>query len=152
MELTGIGSVLRGLGDLYLLLAIACIAAAAIKPAGWKRKAIATTVVSILFGILPAKSLMEKSRHDAYAREAWAYFKKLCDEKSGERIYKTLFGGEKRACGQTTAARHREGFVRSILVWRSVQQRYSMGQNAVSPLREHLLEVVDGPQEYPSEA
>ena len=28
----------------------------------------------------------------AYAQEAWAYFKKMCDEKSGEKIYQSLRG------------------------------------------------------------
>mgnify|MGYP003348098301 FL=1 len=27
-----------------------------------------------------------------YAKEAWAYFRKLCEEKSGEKIYKTFKG------------------------------------------------------------
>lgn len=36
--------------------------------------------------------MIEKAQRDAYAREAWAYFKKLCDEKSGEKIYKTYTG------------------------------------------------------------
>jgi hypothetical protein len=29
-------------------------------------------------------------KDEAYVQEAWAYFKKLCDEKSGEKIYKSF--------------------------------------------------------------
>ena len=45
MELTGIGTVLRGLGDLYMLLAAVGIGLALYFPSGPKKKAIATVVV-----------------------------------------------------------------------------------------------------------
>jgi hypothetical protein len=31
-------------------------------------------------------------KSDEYVREAWAYFKNMCDERSGEKIYKTYSG------------------------------------------------------------
>ena len=36
-------------------------------------------------------------KSDAYAQEAWAYFKKMCDEKSGEKIYQDLRWRKERA-------------------------------------------------------
>ena len=92
LELTGMGSVLRGIGWLYWLLAIGAIYLA-IKKGKDRRAKITWALVAIaVFGFLPLKEIVERARHDAYAREAWAYFKKLCDEKSGEKIYKTYTG------------------------------------------------------------
>lgn len=92
MELTGIGQVLRGLGDLYILIALAAFAISLYKPIGWKKKAISMSIIAIVFGFIPAKNWIEKRQEEAFAREAWAYFKKLCAEKSGEKIYKTYSG------------------------------------------------------------
>jgi hypothetical protein len=48
----------------------------------------------ILIAVLPLVGACAggDKKSDAYAQEAWAYFKKLCDEKSGEKIYKTFVG------------------------------------------------------------
>lgn len=92
LELTGMGSVLRGIGMLYWLLAIGAIAFAIWKGKGRRAKTLWAVGAVAVFGFLPAKQMIEQAQRDAYAREAWAYFKKLCDEKSGEKIYKTYTG------------------------------------------------------------
>jgi len=92
LELTGMGSVLRGLGVLYWLLAIGAVALAIWKGNGKRGKSIWAAVAIAAFGFLPVKAMFEQAQRDAYAKEAWAYFKKLCAEKSGEKIYKTFTG------------------------------------------------------------
>ena len=92
LELTGMGSVLRAIGWLYWLLAIGAISLALIKGKTLRAKVIWTTVVVVVFGFLPGKAMIEQYQRDTYAKEAWAYFKKLCDEKSGEKIYKAYSG------------------------------------------------------------
>ena len=92
LELTGIGSVLRGMGILYWLLAIGAVALAIWQGKTRQRKALWAVIAVAVFGFLPVKQMVEHAKHEAYARKAWAYFKKLCDEKSGEKIYKTFTG------------------------------------------------------------
>lgn len=92
LELTGIASMLRGASFVYWLLAIALLVLVAWKVKRWTYKVTGIAVVVGLFGYLPVQSWMEAQKREAYAREAWAYFKKLCDEKSGEKIYKTYNG------------------------------------------------------------
>lgn len=92
LELTGFGSVLRGIGILYWVLAIGAVGLAIWKGKTWQRKTLWAGVAVVAFGFLPAKVMIEKAQKDAYAREAWAYFKKKCDEKAGEKIYKTYSG------------------------------------------------------------
>ena len=91
-ELTGMGSVLRGLGMLYWLLAMGAVALAIWKGKGGRGKAIWTVVAIVVFGFLPAKGLIEQHQREAYAKEAWAYFKKKCETEAGEKIYKTFTG------------------------------------------------------------
>lgn len=43
----------------------------------------------VLLALVSACAGGSDRKSDAYAQEAWAYFKKLCNERSGERIYKT---------------------------------------------------------------
>jgi hypothetical protein len=92
LELTGMGSVLRGIGMLYWLLAIAAVALAIWKGKGRRGKAIWAVVAIAVFGFLPVKGIVEQAQRDAYAREAWAYFKKKCETEAGEKIYKTFTG------------------------------------------------------------
>jgi len=92
LELTGMGSMLRGMGRLYWLLAISAVALAIWKGKTRQRKALWAAIAVAVFGFLPVKQMIEEAQRNAYAREAWAYFKKLCDEKSGEKIYKTHTG------------------------------------------------------------
>lgn len=92
LELTGIASVLRGIGVLYWVLAIGAVALAIWKGKTWQRKTLWAVVAVMVFGFLPAKEIIEQSKRDAYAREAWAYFKKKCDTEAGEKIYKTYTG------------------------------------------------------------
>jgi hypothetical protein len=91
-ELFGLSSTLGSLAVAYWLLAAACIALALYLPKDKKKKTVTAIAAALLFGILPAKSYFDKRERDAYAAEAWAYFKKLCDEKSGEKIYQTFRG------------------------------------------------------------
>lgn len=92
LELTGFGSVLRGIGLLYWVLAIGAVFLAIRYGKGTRGKVIWATVAIAVFGYLPGKAMIEQHQRDTYAKEAWAYFKKLCDEKSGEKIYKTHTG------------------------------------------------------------
>ena len=92
LELTGFGSVLRGIGFLYWALAIGALFLAIRFGKGTRGKVIWSAVAIAVFGYLPVKALIENQQRNAYAKEAWAYFKKLCDEKSGEKIYKTYTG------------------------------------------------------------
>ena len=77
---------------LYWLLAISAVALAIWKGKTRQRKALWAAIAVAVFGFLPVKQMIEEAQRNAYAREAWAYFKKLCDEKSGEKIYKTHTG------------------------------------------------------------
>ena len=92
VELTVLGSVLRAIGVLYWLLAIGVLALVLWKVKGTLRKTLSALAVVVLFGWLPAKQAYEAQKRQNYSREAWAYFKKLCDEKAGEKIYKTYTG------------------------------------------------------------
>jgi len=92
LELTGFGSVLRGIGVLYWVLAIGTVGLAIWKGKTWQRKTLWAGIAVMAFGFLPGKLVIEQARRDAFAREAWAHFKRLCDEKSGEKIYKTYTG------------------------------------------------------------
>lgn len=92
IELTGIGSIFRGMSFLYWLLAIGALALVTWKVKRWTYKAIGIAVVVGISSYLPAQAWQEMQKREAYGREAWAYFKKLCDEKSGEKIYKTFTG------------------------------------------------------------
>jgi len=92
LELTGFDSGLRGIGFLYWALAIGALVLAIRYGKGVRGKIIWTAVAIVAFGCLPGKALVEQHQRNTYAKEAWAYFKKLCDEKSGEKIYKTYTG------------------------------------------------------------
>ena len=89
VELTVLGSVLRAIGVLYWLLAFGVLALVLWKVKGRSAKIFGALAVVALFGWLPAKQAYEAQKRQNYSREAWAYFKKLCDEKAGEKIYKT---------------------------------------------------------------
>lgn len=92
VELTVLGSVLRAIGILYWLLAIGALALCLWKVKSRLGKTLSALAVVALFGWLPAKQAYEAQKRQNYSREAWAYFRKLCDEKSGEKIYKTYTG------------------------------------------------------------
>ncbi len=92
LELTGFGSVLRGIGFLYWTLAIGAVVLAVKYGKGILGKVIATTIVLAVFGYLPGKAMVEQHQRDTYAKAAWAYFKMKCDTESGEKIYKTFTG------------------------------------------------------------
>lgn len=92
LELTGMGSVLRGIGILYWALAIGAVSLAVWKGKNWQWKMLWVGVAVVAFGFLPGKMMIEQAQRNAYAREAWAYFKKKCDTEAGEKIYKTYTG------------------------------------------------------------
>jgi hypothetical protein len=91
LELTVLGSVLRGIGVLYWVLAVTALALVLWKLKG-RWKVLSALAVVVLFGWMPAKHAYEAQKRQNYSREAWAYFRKLCDEKAGEKIYKTYTG------------------------------------------------------------
>jgi hypothetical protein len=92
VELTVLGDVLRAISVLYWLLALGALALVLWKVKGHRAKSLSALAVVALFGWLPAKHAYEAQQRQNYSREAWAYFKKLCDEKAGEKIYKTFTG------------------------------------------------------------
>lgn len=89
LELTGIAPLLRAMGVLYWLLALAAVIAALYFPRTGTQKAVAVSLATIAFAVLPVKSWIEARERAAYAEQAWAHFRKLCAEKAGEKIYKT---------------------------------------------------------------
>jgi hypothetical protein len=91
-ELLGLSSILGSLAVAYWFFAAACIALALYLPKDKRKKTVAAIAAVIVFGVLPAKSYFDKRERDAYAAEAWAYFKKLCSDESGEKIYKRFSG------------------------------------------------------------
>jgi type II secretory pathway pseudopilin PulG len=90
IELTGIASLLRGASILYWLLAVVVLVFVAWKVRNWGYKAIGIVAVLSVFGFQPIQDWKEAQKREAFAREAWAYFKKKCDTESGEKIYKTF--------------------------------------------------------------
>jgi hypothetical protein len=92
VELTVLGDVLRAISVLYWLLALGALALVLWKVKGRKAKSLSALAVVAVFGWLPAKQAYEAQQRYNYSREAWAYFKKLCDERAGEKIYKTYTG------------------------------------------------------------
>lgn len=92
MELTIVGDVIRGLGVVYLLAGLGALALALLKPKETNAKILWTATVVILFGILPVMNIWERWQADAFAKEAWAYYRKMCAERAGEKIYKPQSG------------------------------------------------------------
>ena len=86
LELTGFGSVLRGIGFVYWALAVGAVILAIRMGKNLGSKIVWTTVAVAVFGFLPGKAMVENYHHNVYAKEAWAYFKKQCDLKSGRRF------------------------------------------------------------------
>lgn len=92
LELTGVASVLRGISLLYWLVAAATLALVLWKGGRWWSKTIGTLIVVAVFGYLPLMEWIEAGKREAFAREAWAYFKKKCDTEAGEKIYRPVPG------------------------------------------------------------
>lgn len=47
-------------------------------------------VIALAFGYLPFTIYQETKAREEYAKAAWAHFKKLCTEKAGIKVYKTV--------------------------------------------------------------
>ena len=62
LEFTGIGSVLRGIGVLYWLIAIGALALAIWKGKNWRHKTLWAAVAVAAFGFLPAKEIVEQAK------------------------------------------------------------------------------------------
>ena len=84
LELNGVASILHGISILYWIVAVVALISVLWWVRRWWAKLIGALVVIGLFGFLPAKGLIDAKEREAYTREAWAYFKKLCAEKSGQ--------------------------------------------------------------------
>ena len=85
-------SVLQGISTLYWILIASALALVFWKiKSGWG-KALGALLVVCVFGYVPLQRMMDASEREVYEREAWSYFKKQCDEKSGEKILKTFDG------------------------------------------------------------
>ena len=92
LELTGLGTILRGLSILYWLFALGCLVVAFKLPNSGRAKGISVAIVVALFGYLPVSNFIAFKAREAYQREAWAYFKNKCATEAGEKIYKTYSG------------------------------------------------------------
>ena len=92
LELTGLGSVMRGIGVLYWLAALAFLIGAVMSPRTRAGKAIAVAITLAAFAYLPGSDYVEQQKRAAFEREAWAYFKNKCATEAGEKIYKTFSG------------------------------------------------------------
>lgn len=57
---------------------------------GRHRKAAIVIATAGLLCFFPFKNWFEVREKKAYAEEAWAHFRKLCEEKAGEKIYKSF--------------------------------------------------------------
>ena len=90
LELTGITGILRAASVVYWLFAVALLILIAWKVKQWAYKAIGVAIVVGLFGYQPLRDWQEAEKREAYAREAWSYFKKKCDTESGEKISRTF--------------------------------------------------------------
>jgi hypothetical protein len=87
-----LGTLLRALSYVYWLLAIGALVVAIYRGKDRRSKIIGAMIVVAVFGFLPGKALLEQHQRDAYEKEAWAYFKKMCNERAGEKIYKKFTG------------------------------------------------------------
>ncbi len=98
LEIFGLTGLLQGLAVAYGLLAIGVLALVVWMADTTRGKAIAAATVVGIFGAWPVSEYLNyqaretaeaeaKATRDAFAREAWAYFRKKCDESSGEKIY-----------------------------------------------------------------
>ena len=92
LELTGLGTILRGLSVLYWLFALGCLVVAFKLPNSGRAKGISVAIVVALFGYLPVSNFIAFKAREAYQREAWAYFRNKCATEAGEKIYKTFSG------------------------------------------------------------
>jgi len=92
IELTGIREILRAASFLYWLLAVGALALVLWKVRPWWAATVGAIVIVAAFGYSPLQDVIETSKREAYAREAWAYFKQKCDTEAGEKIYKTFTG------------------------------------------------------------
>lgn len=90
LELTGLDTIIRGLSYLYWALGILALATVLWKAKRLWTKAIGALAIVAFFSFLPAKQWFESREREAYAREAWAYFKKKCNENAGQKIFKTF--------------------------------------------------------------
>jgi hypothetical protein len=90
LELTGLDSVIRGVSYLYWGLAIFALLAVVWKAKRPWNKVIGSLAVLVVFGFLPAKQWFEAREREAYAREAWNYFKKKCVEDASQKILRTF--------------------------------------------------------------
>lgn len=91
-DFTGAISGLRSVGVIYWLFALAALLGAIYIGKGWMRKAGGAVLVLAAFGYVPVENWHAAREREIFAREAWAHFKRLCAEKSGEKIYKSYSG------------------------------------------------------------
>ena len=68
LELTGFGSVLRGIGFLYWALAVGAVVLAVRYGRGARGKLIWVAIAIAVFGYLPGKALIENHQRNAYAK------------------------------------------------------------------------------------
>lgn len=92
LELEGVAGLFRGAAVLYWVSAlVALVLAISLPKKPWHRIAAAAAVLA-LFGYLPVSQFIAAEQRKAFAREAWAYFRKKCETEAGQRIYRTSTG------------------------------------------------------------
>ena len=96
MELTGILALLRSASIAYWLVAAVVVALIAWKVKRWPLRLTGLAAAVILFGFVPVQAWwqgkQEAERREAFARDAWAHFRSLCEQKAGAKIHKTFSG------------------------------------------------------------
>lgn len=94
VELTGLGFVLQFVGWIYWIVAIALVVAAFRYARPRHHRWILAGIVLAMVSVLPVIQWLEVRERRAYAKAAVEYFKKMCAERAGQRIFSTHTGVE----------------------------------------------------------
>lgn len=93
LEHSWLGEALRAGNTLFSILYWgAAIGLAYFVMSGFKKKFVVPglVVIALAFGYLPFTIYQETKAREEYAKAAWAHFTKLCTEKAGIKVYKTV--------------------------------------------------------------
>lgn len=89
IDLTPFGSVIKGIGILYWVLALGCLAAALAIPKKRIWQAISVAVVMVLFGYAPVMNILAKQERAKLHQAQKERFEMRCKD-AGVKIYKTV--------------------------------------------------------------
>ena len=97
LEHSWLGDALRAGGMLIFLMYWGAALGLAYFVWNWFKKpmiAPGLLVIALAFGYLPFTIYQERKAREEYVTAAWAHFNKLCKEKAGIKVYKTVKGVE----------------------------------------------------------